>query len=93
MSFVKFSQFNNTSAKDANKLAPSSCSAKNEMNIIDFTDIAVAVSVLLYIVINIINVISIITVINIISAIIILITGIIIISKLFKKKQPVFLLN
>ena len=72
MMFSRFSKSNNTS-KDANTFAPSNCSAKNEVNSVNFTDIAVAVSVLLCLFIGIFNIISLIIVLSILALNIILI--------------------
>ena len=52
MKFSRFSQSNNSS-KDATVVAPSNCTAKNEVNSVIFTDIALAVSVLLCLIIGI----------------------------------------
>lgn len=90
MTFVKFSQFNNSSKRDANTVAPRSCSAKNEMNIVNFTDIALAVSVFLCLIFSIINIISIISIICVLS---ILALGIILLNKMFEKRQPTAMLN
>lgn len=87
MTFVKFSQFNNSSKRDANTVAPRSCSAKNEMNIVNFTDIALAVSVFLCLIFSIINIISIICVLSILAL------GIILLNKMFEKRQPTAMLN
>ena len=87
MTFVKFSQFNNSSKRDANTVAPRSCSAKNEMNIVNFTDIALAVSVFLCLIFSIINIISIICVLCILAL------GIILLNKMFEKRQPTAMLN
>ena len=87
MTFVKFSQFNNSSKRDANTVAPRSCSAKNEMNIVNFTDIALAVSVFLCLIFSIINIISIICVLSILAL------GIILLNKMFEKRQPAAMLN
>ena len=87
MTFVKFSQFNNSSKRDANTVAPRSCSAKNEMNIVNFTDIALAVSVFLCLIFSIINIISIICVLSILAP------GIILLNKMFEKRQPTAMLN
>lgn len=87
MTFVKFSQFNNSSKRDANTVAPRSYSAKNEMNIVNFTDIALAVSVFLCLIFSIINIISIICVLSILAL------GIILLNKMFEKRQPTAMLN
>lgn len=87
MTFVKFSQFNNSSKRDASTFAPRSCSAKNEMNTVNFTDIALAVSVFLCLIFSIINIISIICVLSILAL------GIILLYKLFEKRQPTAMLN
>ena len=84
MTFVKFSQFNNSSKIDANTVAPRSCSAKNEMNIVNFTDIALAVSVFLCLIFNIISIIYVLS---------ILALGIILLNKMFEKRQPAAMLN
>ena len=84
MTFVKFSQFNNSSKRDANTVAPRSCSAKNEMNIVNFTDIALAVSVFLCLIFNIISIICVLS---------ILALGIILLNKMFEKRQPAAMLN
>ena len=84
MTFVKFSQFNNSSKRDANTVAPRSCSAKNEMNIVNFTDIALAVSVFLCLIFNIISIIYVLS---------ILALGIILLNKMFEKRQPAAMLN
>lgn len=87
MTFVKLSQFNNSSKRDANTFAPRYCSAKNEMNTVNFTDIALAVSVFLCLIFSIINIISIICVLSILAL------GIILINKMFEKRQPAAMLN
>ena len=73
MKLTNGSQFNSTS-RDAMTVAPYSCTANNGANIISITDIAMAMSFLLCLVLSIIGLISGISIIIILS-IIILICG------------------
>jgi len=82
MKFWGFSKSNNSS-EDASVVAPSNCSAKNEMNSVKITDIAVAVSVLLCLIISILN----------ICGLICSILALIIIYSMDWKRQPLCELN
>ena len=86
MMFTRFTQSNNSS-KDANTFAPSTCPAKNEVNSVFFTDIALAVSVLLCLFIGIINIISLICVLSILAL------SIMIICFGFLKRHPMLWLD
>ena len=85
MMFTRFTQSNNSS-KDANTFAPSTCSAKNEVNNVNFTDIALAVSVLLCLFIGFINIICLICVLSILALGIIISSG-------FLKRHPMLWLD
>lgn len=84
MKFWNFSKSNNSS-EDANVVAPSNCPAKNMMNSVDFSDIAVAMSVLLCLIIYSINLCGLICAISILALIITYIMDL--------KKQPLCKLN